>query len=156
MNLFVSGSISRLIFVTILGRSYKPSTFYACLLQLRHSVLLVVDDFLVLRTFSREGDPQHTRPSIVLAARLANGRPRDQWAPHVPSQLSPDCTELSGAPPYCPMCMELEVDNGRLHQIRKGIAHCSLSGAPSDRRQLEPSKWRSNGSFGPWGYKRGP
>jgi hypothetical protein len=30
------------------------------------------------------------------------------------------------------------------------------SGAPTDKRQPEPSKWRSNDSFGLWGYKRTP
>jgi hypothetical protein len=38
--------------------------------------------------------------------------------------------------------------------------HCSMcigqSGAPADRRQPRPSKWRSNGSSVPWGYKRTP
>jgi hypothetical protein len=31
-----------------------------------------------------------------------------------------------------------------------------LSGAPTDRRQELPTKWRSNGSYLPWGYKRDP
>jgi hypothetical protein len=50
--------MSRLTFVTILRRSYNSSELYACLLQLRRSIPLVVDDFFVLRTFGR-GDPQH-------------------------------------------------------------------------------------------------
>jgi hypothetical protein len=35
----------------------------------------------------------------------------------------------------------------------EGNRHCSLSGAPTDRRQLWPSKWSSNGSKLSWGYK---
>jgi hypothetical protein len=31
-----------------------------------------------------------------------------------------------------------------------------MFGAPADRRQSKPSKWRSNDSLAPWGYKRGP
>jgi hypothetical protein len=38
----------------------------------------------------------------------------------------------------------------------KEVVHCSLSGAPADRRQPGPSKQRRNDSFGPWGYKRTP
>jgi hypothetical protein len=38
--------------------------------------------------------------------------------------------------------------------------HCPVCtgqcGAPMDRRQPGPSKWRSNNSFGSWGYKRTP
>jgi hypothetical protein len=30
------------------------------------------------------------------------------------------------------------------------------SGAPTDRRQVLPTKWRSNGSYLSWGYKRDP
>jgi hypothetical protein len=58
MGPFLSSSLSRLTFITILSRSYNPSALYACLLQLQRSVPLVVDDFFVLRTFGREGDPQ--------------------------------------------------------------------------------------------------
>jgi hypothetical protein len=46
--------------------------------------------------------------------------------------------------------------NGWLRQERKGIAHYSLSGAPTDKMQPRHSKWRSNDFFGPWGYKRTP
>jgi hypothetical protein len=31
-----------------------------------------------------------------------------------------------------------------------------LSGAATDRRQELPTKWRSNSSYLPWGYKRDP
>jgi hypothetical protein len=42
--------------------------------------------------------------------------------------------------------------SGTVH-VRWCIA---LSGAPTDRRQELPTKWRSNGSQLPWGYKRDP
>jgi hypothetical protein len=58
MGLFLSDSISSLTFVVILSRSYNPVSLYTCVLQLRRSVPLVVDDFFVLRTFGRERDPQ--------------------------------------------------------------------------------------------------
>jgi hypothetical protein len=39
---------------------------------------------------------------------------------------------------------------------KEGDHVCSLSEAPTDRRQLLPTKWSSNGSKLPWGYKRDP
>jgi hypothetical protein len=58
MSLFIFGLTSRLTFVTTLSRSYNHSALSACLLQLWHSVSLVICDFSILRTFGREGDPQ--------------------------------------------------------------------------------------------------
>jgi hypothetical protein len=46
----------------------------------------------------------YIRPSGVLVARLANGRPRNQQALRVPDQRSPSCTGLSGAPLDCLVC----------------------------------------------------
>jgi hypothetical protein len=48
----------RLIFVTILSRSSKPLVFCASLLHLRHSVLWVANNSIILMPFGREGDPQ--------------------------------------------------------------------------------------------------
>jgi hypothetical protein len=57
MGHFLFGSTSRLTFVTILSQSYDPSALCTYLLQLRHSVPLVIGDISVLRTFSGEEDP---------------------------------------------------------------------------------------------------
>jgi hypothetical protein len=46
----------------------------------------------------------------------------------------------------CPVCQRARGCNDHLHQRRKEIMHCSLSGAITDRIQLLPSKWSSNGS----------
>jgi hypothetical protein len=75
----------------------------------------------------------------MLVARPANGRPRDQRAPRVPSQRSPDC----------PVCHGTRGCNGRLRQTRKGIAHCSLSGGAPDcpvRTRTEGNQSLSNGA----------
>jgi hypothetical protein len=50
------------------------------------------------------------------------------------------------AAPDCPVCQGDHGCNGRLHQKRKGDRTCSLSGVPTDKRQLLPTKWSSNGS----------
>lgn len=72
----------------------------------------------------------YTGLSGVPTARSANGRPRDQRAPHVIGQRSPGRTGLSGAPPDYPMCHETRGWQ-RSASPNKGIAHCSLSsGAP--------------------------
>jgi hypothetical protein len=56
---------------------------------------------------------------------LANGRPRNMRKTRHPSQQSPGRTRLSGTPPDCPVC---QVINGRLHQGRKTIVYCVVSG----------------------------
>jgi hypothetical protein len=65
----------------------------------------------------------------------ANGRLCDQRAP---------CGSANSqqATPDCPVCHGPTAGNGRLLRIRKGIAHCSLSGAPTDRGQ----PWPPNGT----------
>jgi hypothetical protein len=58
--------------------------------------------------------------------------------------------------------MEPMAVSDQLCKERKEIAHCSLSGVhwtvscAIDRRHPGPSKWRTNISLGPWGYKRPP
>jgi hypothetical protein len=71
--------------------------------------------------------PVCTGLSDVLAARLANGRPRDQRLPHQPSQPSLGCTGLSSAPPKCPVCHGANDSQRSASQRRKEIAHCSMS-----------------------------
>jgi hypothetical protein len=66
------------------------------------------------------------------------------------------CTNGRLGTPGCPVHQRDRGPNGRMRQIRKGIAHqtaivvvrwCTgLSGAPLDRRQELPSKLISNGS----------
>jgi hypothetical protein len=67
-----------------------------------------------------------------------------------------DFTNGRKVTPDYPVCHEGRGCNGRLRQKRKEIVHCSLSDAPMDRRQLKLSKWSSNDSYQPWGYKRDP
>jgi hypothetical protein len=81
-------------------------------------------------------------------------------------QRSTGSTGLSGAPPDCPVCHlaegadQLATVDSACYGSKSCTVGCPVctgqSGAPVDRRQPGPSKWRSNGSFGPWGYKRGP
>jgi hypothetical protein len=56
------------------------------------------------RNYNSPDCPVYIGSSGVPAARLPNGRPRDQRAPRVPGQWSLGCTRLSGAPPDCPVC----------------------------------------------------
>jgi hypothetical protein len=93
-----------------------------------------------------------SEPTVV----SANGWPRDQHATRgrTNGRLgTPDCPVCTG---QCPVRQPTPRTNGQMHLIWKAIAHrtatvtvrwCTgLSGAPSDRRQVWPSKLASNGS----------
>jgi hypothetical protein len=66
---------------------------------------------------------------------------------------TPDCPVCTG---QCPVCQQDRRPNGRMRQIRKGIAHRTATvavrwctgrgGAPLDGREVLPSKLISNGS----------
>ena len=56
-GLFLFSSILWWTFVTTLNRSCHPLALYTCSLQLRHSILLLIDNLSVLRNFGREWDP---------------------------------------------------------------------------------------------------
>ena len=68
-------------------------------------------------------------------------------------------TGQSGAPHRTVQC-PLEQESSQSGILCPQTIHCLVctgqSGAPSNRRQLGPSKWSSNGSLVPWGYKRDP
>jgi hypothetical protein len=73
-----------------------------------------------------------------------------------PRQRSPGRTRLSGVPrgSWLQRSASPEKEGDRVLFTDRWCT--GLSGAPTDRRQLLPSKWSSNGSYLPWGYKRDP
>jgi hypothetical protein len=76
----------------------------------------------------------------------ANGRSRDQRATHGLRQRSPDRTGLSGVP-RGRWLQRSASPNKEVHHALFTVRWCTgLSGAPTDIRQPEPSKWNSNGS----------
>jgi hypothetical protein len=104
-----------------------------------------------------------TRLSVVKPARLQQWSAVNLHRPRQPSQRSPGCTGLSGAPSDCSVC---PVINGRQRSTSPGketnLWLCSVRCAPdspvhprTDDNQCLP-KWRSNDSLVPWGYKGSP
>jgi hypothetical protein len=80
------------------------------------------------------------------ATHLANSRPHDQ-------RMTRGSANGQKVPPDCPMCHRGRWLQRSASPEREGnralftVRWCTrLSGAPTDRRQSEPSKWNSNGS----------